>query len=157
MKVLVAQSWPTLCEPRDYRLSGSSVHRILQARVVKWVAIPFSKGSSQPRDRTWVSCIAGGFFTIWATREAVLYKSKINKTISLILFILLFYCYLVFWMDKNFKCKKGQKSPFCLLWRNFHPVSQTSNFWLISYILLQNLFIHIEANSNMDKIIHTFI
>ena len=48
----------------------STVHGILQARILEWVAFPFSRGSSQPRDRTQVSCIAGGFFTSWATREA---------------------------------------------------------------------------------------
>ena len=46
------------------------VHGILQARTLEWVAFPFSRGSSQPRDRTQVSCIAGGFFTLQATREA---------------------------------------------------------------------------------------
>ena len=46
---------------------GSSVHGILQARILEWVAIPFSRRSSQPRDWTWVSCIAGGFFIIWVT------------------------------------------------------------------------------------------
>ena len=45
-------------------------HGILQARTLEWVAFPFSRASSQPRDRTQVSCIAGGFFTSWATREA---------------------------------------------------------------------------------------
>ena len=49
---------------------GSSVHGILQAGILEWVAIPFSRESSQPRNRTWVSCIAGKFFTVWATREA---------------------------------------------------------------------------------------
>ena len=49
---------------------GSSVHRILQARILEWVAMPFSRGPSQPRDRTRVSCTAGGFFTTWATTEA---------------------------------------------------------------------------------------
>ena len=69
--VLVAQSCPTLCDPMDCSPPpGSSVHGILQARILGWVAIPFSRGSSQPRDWTWVSCIAGRFFTIWATREA---------------------------------------------------------------------------------------
>ena len=52
-----------------------TVHGILQARIVEWVAFPFSKGSSQPRDQTQVSCIAGGFFTSWATRE-VHFKAK---------------------------------------------------------------------------------
>ena len=56
-----------LWEPMDY-----TVHGILQARILEWVAFPFSKGSSQPRDRTQVFCIAGGFFTSWATREAQL-------------------------------------------------------------------------------------
>ena len=49
---------------------GSSVHGILQARILEWVAMPSSRGSSRPRDWTQVSCIARGFFTIWATREA---------------------------------------------------------------------------------------
>ena len=53
----------------DCSLSRSSVHGILQARILEWVAISFSRGPSQPRDRTRVSCIAGRCFTIWATRE----------------------------------------------------------------------------------------
>ena len=48
----------------------TTVHGILQARILEWVAIPFSRGYSQPRDQTQVSHSAGGFFTIWATREA---------------------------------------------------------------------------------------
>ena len=68
---LVAQSCLTLCDPLDYSLPGSSVHGgILQARIWEWVAIPSSWRSYQPRDWTQVSCNAGGFFTIWATREA---------------------------------------------------------------------------------------
>ena len=54
-----------------YSLPGCSVHRIPQARILEWVAIPFSRGSSWPRDRTQVSHIAGGFFTVWAIREAL--------------------------------------------------------------------------------------
>jgi len=105
----VAQSCPTLCDPMDYGLPGSSVHGILQARILEWVAdpffrgifptqrlnpglphcrgilyclshhgspsklewvaYPFSRDSSWPRDWTGVSCIAGGFFTSWVTRE----------------------------------------------------------------------------------------
>ena len=65
-RVLVAQSCPTLCDPVD---CSSSVHGVLQARIVEWVAIPLSRGSSRPRDRTQVSCIAGGLYH-WATREA---------------------------------------------------------------------------------------
>ena len=62
MGVLVAQSCPTLCGPMDCNPPGSSVHGILQSRILEWVAIPFSRGSSQPRDQTRVSCIAGRFF-----------------------------------------------------------------------------------------------
>ena len=54
-----------LCDPMEY-----TVHGILQARILEWVAIPFSRGPSQPRDRTQVSHIAGGFFTSWATKKA---------------------------------------------------------------------------------------
>ena len=61
------QSWPTLCNPIDCSPPGSSVHGISQARILEWVAISFSRGSSQPRDRTWVFCIAGRFFTISGT------------------------------------------------------------------------------------------
>jgi len=69
--VLVAQSCLTLCDPMECSPPGSSVHGILQARILEWVAIPFSRKSSWPRDWTWVSCIAGRFFTVLATKEAV--------------------------------------------------------------------------------------
>ena len=71
-KVLVTQSCLTSCNPMDYCPPGSSVHGILQARILEWVAIPFSRGSSWPRDRTWISHIAGRLFTLWATRKALL-------------------------------------------------------------------------------------
>ena len=58
MKVKVVQLCPTLCDPMGYAVRG-----ILQARMLEWVAFPFSRGSSQPRDQTQVSHIAGGFFT----------------------------------------------------------------------------------------------
>ena len=68
----VTQSCPTLCNPMDCTLQGSSVHGIFQARVLEWVDISFSRGSSPPRDQTRVSRIAGRSFTVWATREYVL-------------------------------------------------------------------------------------
>ena len=58
-----AQSCPTLCNPMDCSRPGSSVHGILQARILEWVAISFSRGTSRPRDWTHASCLAGGFFT----------------------------------------------------------------------------------------------
>ena len=76
VKVKVTQSCPTLCDPMDHTVASlvaqrlkrlppmrETVHGILQARIPEWVAFPFSKGSSQPRDQTHVSCIAGRFFT----------------------------------------------------------------------------------------------
>ena len=64
----VAQSCLTLCGPVDCSPPGSSIHGVLQARTLEWVAISFSRGSSRPRDRTQVSCIAGRRFNLWATR-----------------------------------------------------------------------------------------
>ena len=66
----VVQLCPTFCDPVDCSPPGSSVHEILQARILEWVAISFSRGSSQPRDRTQVFCIAGRRFNLWATRKA---------------------------------------------------------------------------------------
>ena len=65
----VTQSCLTLCNPMDCSLPGSSVHGIFQAGVLEWVAISFSRRSSQPKDWTQVSCAVGRCFTIWATRE----------------------------------------------------------------------------------------
>jgi len=84
VKVKVAQSCPTLWNPMDY-----TVHGILQARILEWVAVPFSRGPSKPRDRTQVSCIvggfftqvsciAGGFFTNWAIREAPFWTERLQ-------------------------------------------------------------------------------
>ena len=63
---VVSNCWdPLVCS-----LPGFSIHGILQARILEWVGIPFSRGSSWPRDPTWITCIAGRFFTVWAPREA---------------------------------------------------------------------------------------
>ena len=74
MKVKVAQSCLTLRDPMDY-----TVHGILQARILEWVATLFSRGSSQLMVQIQVSCIAGGFFTSWATREAGLWHEAKTK------------------------------------------------------------------------------
>ena len=80
----LAQSCLTLCDPVDCNLPGSSVHGILQARILEWVAISFSRWSSWPRDWTWVSRLAGRPFNLWATREApfVTLTYHISKRIS---------------------------------------------------------------------------
>ena len=71
----VAQSCPTLCDPVDHSPPGSSVHGILQARILEWVAISFSRGSSWPRDQTQVSCIAGRHFNLWANRRRTFWST----------------------------------------------------------------------------------
>ena len=60
----VAQSCLTLCDPMDCNLLGFSIHGILQARILEWIAISFSRESSRPRERTWVSCIGGRCFNL---------------------------------------------------------------------------------------------
>ena len=70
VNVFVAHSCLTLCDPMDCSSPGSSVHGVLLARLLEWVAISFSRGTSQPRDWTQVCCTTGRFFTIWATRKA---------------------------------------------------------------------------------------
>ena len=67
--LLVTQSCPTICDRMDCSPPGFSVLGILQARILEWIAIPFSRGSSWPRDRNQASCIKGRFFTAQATRE----------------------------------------------------------------------------------------
>ena len=74
-----SQWCPAVCDLMDCSPPGSSVHGILQARIVEWVAMPSSRRSSWPRNQTKVSCVAGRFFTIWATREALL-EIPVSKT-----------------------------------------------------------------------------
>ena len=63
----VAQLCPTLCDPMDCSPPGSSVHGILQARILEWIFVPFSRGSSWCSDWTWISSLTGRFFTLWTT------------------------------------------------------------------------------------------
>ena len=66
-------------QPMDCSLPGSSVHGIFQAIVLEWIAISFSKGSSQPRDQTQVSCIVDRRFTVWATGEVQATEGTLYK------------------------------------------------------------------------------
>ena len=102
LKVLITQSCLTLCNPMDCSPPGSSVHRILQARALEWVAVPFSS-SPHPRDHTQGSRIAGRFSVVWATREDFSFENSYNINVgslkvfpgslrlSLFLFILFFF------------------------------------------------------------------
>ena len=120
-KVLVSQLCPTLCNPMDCSLPGSSVHRILQARIMEWVAILFSRGSSLSSDRTLVAHIAGRFFSVCVTREAsnslspnsnIKHKRMLQSQIfswNYQLFLEFFFYQQPFWKTDNislfFQCK----------------------------------------------------
>ena len=82
VKVKVTQSCLTLCNPLDNTVQG-----ILQARILEWVVVPFSRGTFQPRDWTQVFCIAGGFFTSWATREALIIQNNSSQVNGSFLFV----------------------------------------------------------------------
>ena len=86
--VLVTQSCLTLCDPMDYSPPGSSVHGILQERIPEWVVIPFSRGSSQPRDRTWKFPRASVHDLVVTPRPpggAILAKKELENKLSLLL------------------------------------------------------------------------
>ena len=99
MKVLVTQLCPTLFNPLDCSPPGSFVHGILQGRILRWVAYPFARGSSQPR------VIAGRFFTIWATWEAPCNVNVYQITILYTMHILQFY---VNYASIKLKLRKGK-------------------------------------------------
>ena len=91
VRVLVTRLCLTLCNPMDCSPPGSSVHVIFQARMLECSAISSSRGSSWPRDQTLVSCIAGRFFTIWATRVALTYMwslKELNSEVESIMVVL---------------------------------------------------------------------
>ena len=87
-EVKVTQSCPTLWDPMDCSLPGSSVYGILQVRILEWVTMSFSRGSSQPRGQIQVFHIASGLFTVWATRKWVCSLfTCIPDCVSLVLFL----------------------------------------------------------------------
>ena len=123
----VAQSCPTPCDPMDCSPPGSSVHGILQARILEWVAMPSSRGSSQPRDQTHVSCIAGGFFTSWATREAptlLLHFLKLSNSG-------MYFCvsFMVFG-KRNMSLEARQSRFYSSVWLVFSHSAMSDSLWL---------------------------
>ena len=126
MNVLVAQSCPTLCSPMDCSLPSSSVHGILRARILQWVVISFSRGSSQPRDQTWVSHIAGRFFTIWVSLHK--YSGTCGTASNLI-------------MQKL--CFMRKTASWCLFrLQNHSPISYERSLYLMS----RNIEMQLQSN-----------
>ena len=103
VKALVTHSCPTLCDTMDcmhYSLPGFSVHGILQARILEWVAISFSRGPSRPRDWSWVPCITDRYFTVWALKSysipgallsTLIFLLLIRTTLLMVLVVLIIY------------------------------------------------------------------
>ena len=132
-----AESCPALCDPKDCSLPGSSVHGILQSRILEWVDLPSSRGSPQSRNQTYnscVSCIADRFFTHWVTWEAP------NFMFLTILLICDFNKNFSFWKMKSGglswgECYKGNKTGLETLMRTrfgqqlSHKVPEASGTW----------------------------
>ena len=100
------QLCPTLYDPMDHSPPGSSDHGILHARILELAAVPSSRGSSQPRDQTLVSCIAGSFFTVWTTREACKWKGNWKKRRHMYM-LDIHICVFIFSAGKEYACNVG--------------------------------------------------
>ena len=136
VKMSVSQSCPTLCDPMDCSLQVSSVHGVLQARIPEWVAISFSRGSSWPRDQTWIGHIACRFFTVWATREALQRRRRLKITGNFIFSLQSFKSYSVI-----------MKSNGCLCFLDFFFYSQlTNSVVIISGEQWRDLAIHVHVS-----------
>ena len=127
----VAQSCPTLCDPVNCSPPGFSVHGILQAGILEWVAIPVSRGSSWPRGWTWVSRTAGRFFTVWATRAAsvglVPSMSSEGDLFPCLFQFLVIFC--IPWLVALFTVFKAHHSSVCF----YHCIacfSESDSSWL---------------------------
>ena len=146
-----------LCDPMDCNPPGSSIHGILQARILEWVAIPFSRGSSWPRDQTRVSCIAGRFFTVWTTREELLLKFSWFKR-ERVPFFFAFIAYCITHVDQlflmrgsagfaiyKFVCHYGHKKNPQHLWRVCQPIRGASFKFLSGNTLSRALLTQLEC------------
>ena len=134
--VLVAESCPTLWDPMDCSPPGSSVHGILQARIPEWVAIPFSRRSSQPRDLSRVSRIAGRFFTLWATNG---HNLTLWAFLQLMVPSSLSFSFLI-WLHGTTKPPKKQRVAYPQITNLVSPVSEDL-FWG-SFEIWHNCILH---------------
>ena len=151
----VAQSCPTLCDPMDCSLPGSSVHGIFQARVPEWVAISFSRGSSQPRDWTQVSHIVGRRFTVWAltrhnTFSDLIVKWKLRVTKDTIIDLLhledcILFIYSQCWYGKEFLLSTSLHWEMCYTRQNSRNPLIFWQFCCYMHFLVYFFFLHIAG------------
>ena len=137
VKKWVTQSCPTLCNPMDCSPPGSSVHGILQARTLEWVAIPFSRRSSWPRDQTWISCISGRLFIIDM-------YCKLKHLLKRVDFLFMFF-------NHNFLKKKEKNAKwyghFEIVWQ-YPTILNTvvQNGWAITFLGISlKTYVHINT------------
>ena len=150
-----------LCNPMSCSQPGSIVHGILQVRILEWVAISF-RGSLQPRDWTWISCVGGRFFTIWTTREAL--QSMLLNSISLSPIYLMFSCVMGFsYLMGNFdrvtvSLKHLQRLPQVCMTKSNHfilTVTITHKLDPISFCKWSSItFLQTSYISNLNSPLH---
>ena len=115
VKVLITQLCPALCDLTDYSPPGFSVFDFLRA-ILELIVVPFSRGSSWPRDQTWVSCIGGRFFTTWDIREAPIW--------SMLFYIIWFFHLVVVVSMLNFTSLEVQNEfTLLLIFKTNKPVA----------------------------------
>ena len=140
VKVLVARLCLAFWDPMGRSPPGSSVHGILQARTLEWVAMPSSRGSSQLKDRTWDFCIAGGLFTIYTTREAP--QNALLNSLSPLLrhtaqkkrFFSKYHCSLTKHQERWWRCMRLMMFSWLLIHLFCSPWIKES-FWLSGIII----------------------
>ena len=124
VKVLTTQWCSTLCHPMACSPPGSFAHGVLQARILEWVAIPFSRRPSWPRDQTPVSYIAGGFFTFWTDGKVIQWIYVKARFQTLFLFTLkpLQYCKIISLQLIKINEKKNKTLIFLLYYAHWYLV-----------------------------------
>ena len=141
MRAQLLQLYLTLCIPRDCSPPTSCFYGIVQARIVEWVSMPSSRRSSQPRNRTRVSCISGRFFNHWATREAPI-QARVTLLISSLLKASLRSSSLFYYF-------------FCFLWFIYHHFLFFFNFFFYVGVRPINNVVIVSDGQQRDSATHT--
>ena len=135
----MSHSW----DPMDCSLQGSSVHGILQERILEWVAFPFSRRSSWPRNWAQISWIEGRFFTDWAMREVLV----LNSTSSYLIRLNVLFCF-YFGHLPRYNIKILQSNCDLTLWKGilFLPHVKMKYFWVVVILLCLYWYLYFDKN-----------